>query len=234
MRVLVVGNEDGSVRVALTAYHHRVIDCRESNTDAALQIIEDGEVDLVLIEIGPHTQATHLVQRMRLAKVRAPVLLLSSIDYLTQTVRALSAGADDYIALPFDPESMIKRCFDVSEEYHARALPALVIGRLEINLERRTLHVDGARVHLTIKEFQMLELLSINHGTMVTKDTFVKHIYHGRYEPVPKIVDVFICKLRKKLVLASGENYVGTVWGRGYILRAPQAASDGSNRAVSA
>ncbi len=234
MRVLVVGNEDGSARTSLTTtYRNMIVDCTGSSADEALQIIEDENFDLVLIEVGPHTPAARLVQRMRLAQFRAPILLLSPIDHLTDTVQALSAGADDYITLPLHSEDMIKRCLDVSDEYHAHTRPVLVIGRLRIDIERRTLHVDGTRVHLTNKEFQMLEILATNQGALVTKNMFFKHIYEGRYEPVNKVIDVFINKLRKKLGVASGESYIETVWGRGYILRAPEAAIDGPKHAAS-
>jgi len=232
MRVLVVGNEDGSVRTALTTHCKEMLHCTESSAKEALQAFPNEEFDLVLVEVGPHTQAAQFVKRMRLAKVRAPVLLLSSINHLIDTVRALTAGADDYITLPFDPESLIKRCFAISEEYYARTLPVLVIGRLRIDIERRTLHVDGTRVHLTNKEFQVLELLAKTPGTMVTKNMFIKHIYRGRYEPVNKVIDVFINKLRKKLGGASGESYIATIWGRGYILRAPEAAIEGPKHAA--
>ncbi len=235
MRVLIVGNENGSARTALTTtYLNMIVDCTGSSADEVLPIIDDVEFDLVLIEVGPHTPAARLVQRLRLAQFRAPILLLSPIDHLTDTVQALSAGADDYITLPFDPESLIERCFAISEGYNARTRPVLAIGRLRIDIERRTLHVDGTRVHLTHKEFQMLELLAINQGALVTKNMFFKHIYAGRYEPVHKVIDVFINKLRKKLGGASGESYIETIWARGYILRAPEAAINGSKYAASA
>src|SRR6266446_1898186 len=82
--------------------------------------------------------------------------------------------------------------------------------------------VGGARVHLTRKEYQMLELLSLRKGTTLTKDMFLNHLYGGMDEPESKIIDVFICKLRKKLAAATeGANYIETVWGRGYVLRDP-------------
>jgi len=235
MRVLVVGNEDGSVRTVLTTTHFKVVvHCTESNADLALIIIENDYFDLVMIEVGPHTHAAHLVRQMRLAKIQTPVLLLSPIDHLVETVRALSAGANDYITLPFDPENLIKRCSDISEEYNARARPVLVVGRVRIDIERRTLHVDDARVHLTNKEFQVLELLAKNQGALVTRNMFFRHIYRGDYDPVPKVIDVLINKLRKKLGVASGESYIETIRGRGYILCAPEAAIDSPNRAASA
>jgi two-component system cell cycle response regulator CtrA len=77
-------------------------------------------------------------------------------------------------------------------------------------------------VHLTGKEYQMLELLSLRKGTTLTKEMFLNNLYGGMDEPELKIIDVFICKLRKKLANASdGKDYIETVWGRGYVLREP-------------
>ena len=96
-----------------------------------------------------------------------------------------------------------------------------------VNLDQKTVEVDGQRVHLTGKEYQMLELLSLRKGTTLTKEMFLNHLYGGMDEPELKIIDVFICKLRKKLATASnGRNYIETVWGRGYVLREPSPADE--------
>src|SRR6516165_1676563 len=94
------------------------------------------------------------------------------------------------------------------------------IGKVLINLDERVASVDDQPVHLTGKEYDILELLSLRKGTILTKEMFFKHLYGGRYEPELKIIDVFVCKLRKKLAQATGGNhYIETVWGRGYVLR---------------
>jgi len=96
-------------------------------------------------------------------------------------------------------------------------------GELVVNLETKTVEVGGARVYLTCKEYQMLELLSLRKGTPLTKEMFLNHLYGGMDEPEPKIIDVFICKLRRKLANAcNGKNFVETVWGRGHVLRDPE------------
>jgi len=96
-------------------------------------------------------------------------------------------------------------------------------GKLAVNLDAKTVEVDGSRVHLTGKEYAMLELLSLRKGTTLTKEMFLNHLYGGMDEPELKIIDVFVCKLRKKLSNATGgENYIETVWGRGYVLRDPE------------
>jgi two-component system cell cycle response regulator CtrA len=100
-------------------------------------------------------------------------------------------------------------------------------GKLAVNLDAKTVEVNGARVHLTGKEYAMLELLSLRKGTTLTKEMFLNHLYGGMDEPELKIIDVFICKLRKKLSMATeGENYIETVWGRGYVLREPEGGEE--------
>ena len=93
---------------------------------------------------------------------------------------------------------------------------------MKVNLDSRTVEVEGQPLHLTGKEYGILELLSLRKGTTLTKEMFLNHLYGGIDEPELKIIDVFICKLRKKLVTATGgQNYIETVWGRGYVLRDP-------------
>lgn len=92
-----------------------------------------------------------------------------------------------------------------------------------VNLDAKTVEVGGKTVHLTGKEYQMLELLSLRKGTTLTKEMFLNHLYGGMDEPELKIIDVFICKLRKKLIAATGaDSHIDTVWGRGYVFRDPE------------
>ncbi len=101
-------------------------------------------------------------------------------------------------------------------------------GKLSVNLDTSTVEVDGQPLHLTGKEYGILQLLSLRKGTTLTKEMFLNHLYGGMGmdEPELKIIDVFICKLRKKLASATeGENYIETVWGCGYVLRDPQEQS---------
>jgi len=95
-------------------------------------------------------------------------------------------------------------------------------GKLAVNLDARIVSVEDQPVHLTGKEYGILELLSLRKGTILTKEMFLDRLYHGMNEPQLKIIDVFLCKLRKKLAQATGGNhYIETVWGRGYMLRDP-------------
>jgi two-component system, cell cycle response regulator CtrA len=120
------------------------------------------------------------------------------------------------------PRTMI-RDFDNMIEGHVQSV--IETGELMVNLDTKTVEVNGRRVHLTSKEYQMLELLSLHKGTTLTKEMFLNHLYGGMDEPELKIFDVFICKLRKKLRAATGgQHYIETIWGRGYALRDPRDA----------
>src|SRR6202041_2761447 len=101
----------------------------------------------------------------------------------------------------------------------------LQVGPLVLNLDSRGVTVGGVALHLTGKEYAMLELLALRQGNLITKEMFLNHLYGGMDEPEMKIIDVFICKLRKKLVQAGADNLIGTVWGRGYMVREPPPAA---------
>ncbi|TMJ88940.1 MAG: response regulator transcription factor, partial [Alphaproteobacteria bacterium] len=130
--------------------------------------------------------------------------------------------ADDYMTKPFHKGELVARIHAIVRRSRGHAQSVIQTGDLVVNLGAKTVQVGDARVHLTGKEYQMLELLSVRKGTTLTKDMFLNHLYGGTDEPESKIIDVFMCKLRKKLAGASnGKNYIETVWGRGYMLCEP-------------
>ncbi|HUK10512.1 MAG TPA: response regulator transcription factor, partial [Stellaceae bacterium] len=167
-----------------------------------------------------------VLKRLRVAKVQTPVLILSGVSEMDSKVRALGFGADDYMTKPFHKDELVARIHAIVRRSKGHAQSVINTGDLVVNLDTKTVEVNHARVHLTGKEYQMLELLSLRKGTTLTKEMFLNHLYGGMDEPELKIIDVFVCKLRKKLSQATGgDNYIETVWGRGYVLRDP-APSD--------
>ena len=149
-------------------------------------------------------------------------LILSGLAGIEDKVKGLGGGADDYITKPFHKDELVARIHAIVRRSKGHAESVIKTGGLVVNLDRKTVEVNGVRMHLTSKEYQMLELLSLRKGTTQTKEMFLNHLYGGMDEPQLKIIDVFICKLRKKLANASGgNNYIETIWGRGYVLRGP-------------
>ena len=163
-----------------------------------------------------------VLRSLRVSKVKTPILILSGLAGIEDKVRGLGFGADDYMTKPFHKDELVARIHAIVRRSKGHAQSVINTGDLVVNLDNKTVEVSGARVHLTGKEYQLLELLSLRKHLTLTKEMLLNHLYGGKDEPGSKIIDVFICKLRKKLANASqGKNYIETVWGRGYVLREP-------------
>ena len=196
------------------------------STDLGEEGVDLGKLydyDMILLDLNlPDMHGYDVLKKLRAAKVQTPVLILSGISEMDAKVRSFDFGADDYVCKPFHREELVARIHAVVRRSKGHSQSVIRTGKLAVNLDTKTVDVDGTRVHLTGKEHAMLELLSLRKGTTITKDMFLNHLYGGMDEPENKIIDVFICKLRKKLAHAcSGDNYIETVWGRGYVLRDP-------------
>ncbi|MEM7570170.1 MAG: response regulator transcription factor [Pseudomonadota bacterium] len=182
------------------------------------------DYDIILLDLNlPDMHGYDVLKKLRLAKIGTPILILSGDTELDNKVRGLGFGADDYMTKPFHKEELVARIHAIVRRSKGHAQSIIRTGKLAVNLDAKTVEVDSQRVHLTGKEYAMLELLSLRKGTTLTKEMFLNHLYGGMDEPELKIIDVFICKLRKKLKAATeGEEYIETVWGRGYVLRDPE------------
>ncbi|MEM6834538.1 MAG: response regulator transcription factor [Pseudomonadota bacterium] len=182
------------------------------------------DYDIILLDLNlPDMHGYDVLKKLRLAKIGTPILILSGDTELDNKVRGLGFGADDYMTKPFHKEELVARIHAIVRRSKGHAQSIIRTGKLAVNLDAKTVEVDSQRVHLTGKEYAMLELLSLRKGTTLTKEMFLNHLYGGMDEPDLKIIDVFICKLRKKLKAATeGEEYIETVWGRGYVLRDPE------------
>ena len=173
-------------------------------------------LDLML----PDIDGLEVIKKLRSANVRTPVIVLSGLSDCKDKVKCLDIGADDYITKPFEGAELVSRIQAVVRRSKGHAESIIKIGRITVNLQSRRVEVDGKVLHLTGKEYSILELLCLRKGATLTKDMFLNHLYGGMDEPELKIIDVFVCKLRKKLMDAlDGECYIETIWGRGYTIK---------------
>ncbi|MGB0905672.1 MAG: response regulator transcription factor, partial [Mangrovicoccus sp.] len=171
----------------------------------------------------PDMNGHEVLRQLRMSKIDTPILILSGADDTESKIKGFGFGADDYLTKPFHREELVARIHTIIRRSKGHSQSVIRTGKISVNLDAKTVDVEGMPVHLTGKEYQMLELLSLRKGTTLTKEMFLNHLYGGMDEPELKIIDVFICKLRKKLTNATdGENYIETVWGRGYVLRDPE------------
>ncbi len=229
MRVLLVEDDPStkdSIELMLKSAG-MVVDSTDMGEDG-LEIGKLYDYDIIILDIMlPDMDGFEVLRRLRDAKVRTPVLILSGLTESENKVKGLGSGADDYLTKPFNREELVARIQAIVRRSAGHSQSIIETGKLSVNLDAQTVEVDGQPIHLTGKEYGILELLSLRKGTTLTKEMFLNHLYGGMDEPELKIIDVFICKLRKKLSSATqGENYIETVWGRGYALRDPEDVSD--------
>lgn len=224
MRVLLVEDDpttSKSIEMMLASANLNVYatDLGEEGVDLAKLY----DYDIILLDLNlPDMPGHEVLRQLRLAKVDTPILILSGLDDTENKIKGFGFGADDYMTKPFHREELVARIHAIVRRSKGHSQSIITTGHVAVNLDAKTVEVGGRPVHLTGKEYQMLELLSLRKGTTLTKEMFLNHLYGGMDEPELKIIDVFICKLRKKLSKGmDGANYIETVWGRGYVLREP-------------
>ena len=237
MRVLLV--EDDSATAASIELMLRSEGFICDTTDLGEDGLEIGKLydyDIIVLDLMlPDLDGYEVLRRLRAARVRTPILILSGLAELDHKIKGLGFGADDFLTKPFDRRELVARIQAIVRRAKGHSESLIRTGKLTVNLDSRTVEVEGHPVNLTGKEYGILELLSLRKGTTLTKEMFLNHLYGGMDEPELKIIDVFVCKLRKKLsTAAGGDNYIETVWGRGYVLRDPPADADSAPRKVAA
>ncbi len=224
MRVLLVEDDPTTAKSISMMLTHANLNVYTTDLgEEGIDLAKLYDYDLNLPDMTGH----EVLRQLRLARVETPILILTGADDTENKLKGFGFGADDYLTKPFHREELVARIHAIIRRSKGHSQSVISTGKIAVNLDAKTVEVDGQAVHLTGKEYQMLELLSLRKGTTLTKEMFLNHLYGGMDEPELKIIDVFICKLRKKLATANdGENHIETVWGRGYVLRDPQPSEN--------
>ena len=235
MRALVIEDDPVSARLIEQALKAENMISEPANCgEDGIELGKLYDFDIIVLDLRlPDMEGYDVVRRLRSAKVQTPILILSGRTDPTDKVRGLMGGADDYLTKPFNKAELVARIQAIVRRSKGHAESVIRTGKLLLNMDARSVEADGRRLHVTGKEYSILELLSLRKGTTLTKEMFLDHLYGGMDEPELKIIDVFICKLRKKLAEATGgEHYIETVWGRGYVLKDPEPVEQRQLRAA--
>ena len=224
MRVLLIEDDSAtamSIELMLKSHGFNVY-----TTDLGVEGIDLGKIydyDIILLDLNlPDISGMDVLRSLRVGKINTPIMILTGTTEIETKVKCFSGGADDYMTKPFHKDELVARIHAIVRRSKGHAQSVIKTGDIVVNLDAKTVEVHSIRVHLTGKEYQMMELLSLRKGSTLTKEMFLNHLYGGMDEPALKIIDVFICKLRKKLASAAeGKHNIETVWGRGYVLRDP-------------
>jgi two-component system, cell cycle response regulator CtrA len=224
MRILLVEDDRSTARAI-----EQILQCENFTVDTTafgedgIEAASCGAYDMILLDLDlPDLPGFDVLSALRAAKVTTPVMILSGLSALRDKVKGFGAGADDYMTKPFARAELVARIHAIVRRSESHAQTIVQTGDLVVNLDAKTVQMRGIPVHVTKKEYEVLELLSLRKGALLSKEMLLNHLYRGVREPGHKIIDVMICKLRKKLADGSnGEDYVETVWGGGYKLRQP-------------
>ena len=222
MRVLLIEDDRLLAQsIELMLNNEKFIVYSSNNGEEGIELAKLYDYDLILLDLNmPDMSGYDVLNNLRLHKNKTPVLILSGLSDPVEKVKGLGFGADDFVTKPFHKEELVARMHAIIRRSKGNAQSLIIIGELVVNLDNKTVEVAGQQLHLTGKEYQMLELLALRKGTTLTKEMFLNHLYGGMDEPELKIIDVFICKLRKKIeAVSNGVIYIDTVWGRGYVMR---------------
>jgi two-component system cell cycle response regulator CtrA len=231
MHVLVAStakSSDIATHVARYDHYCEMADCF-AEVDSIAQ--HSGPYDIVLLQVANTAEALPALRNIRRRGLTMPVVLLAAASSPQEEQTAFNYGADDVLLQPIEPGVLIARMQAILRRGLGHASSQLTCGNVVLDQARHTVSVDGRPVRITSREFDVLEMLMLRRGVLLTKDQFMSRAYGHEDEPDQRILDVFICKLRRKLAAAGAPEIVRTIWGRGYVLENPSQAAIASARA---
>jgi two-component system copper resistance phosphate regulon response regulator CusR len=193
---------------------------------SAIDMVHAAEYDLVILDLGlPDMDGMTVLGKIRNRKVTPPVLILSARDAVDDRVKGLEGGADDYLVKPFAFVELLARV-RVRLKRGQPTPERLLVGDLSLDCIRRKVTRAGENVELAPKEFGILEYLMRNRGRPLSRTMIVEHVWDMDYDGLTNIVDVYIRHLRSKIDDKWPQKMIQTVRGIGYMLDAPEKASE--------
>jgi two-component system, cell cycle response regulator CtrA len=221
MRVLLIEDDLSTAKSVQLSLLVQDIKCTICHTGyEGVTQATNSQYDIILLDmILPDLDGTEVIYKLRQNKVQTPILILSAITHPDQKIKALKLGADDYMTKPFNNTELIARIKAIVKRANKDIKSIAHIGKVTIDFNLKTVKVLDKHIHLTDKEYAIVELLALKRTGFSTKEHIMEYLYGNINQAPIKIINVFICRVRKKLEKASGGyNFIQTVWGSGYRL----------------
>jgi DNA-binding response OmpR family regulator len=188
----------------------------------ALALTMTTEYDVVLLDVMlPGVDGIEVSRHLRARRMRVPILMLTARDSVDDRVLGLESGADDYLVKPFALREVIARIRALTRRHLPDRSSVLTAGPILLDVAAHKLHVDGRRVELTAKEHAILEYFMLNRGRLLTRDQVIEHVWDYDFEGGRNLIEVYIGRLRRKLVEAASPDPFVTVRGAGYRFELP-------------
>lgn len=235
MRILLIEDDASTAKsIELSLAAEGIVCDIATKGEEGLEFVKIYDYDIIILDMMlPDISGFEILRELRKANLKTPVMILSGLTGSDSKVKGLGIGADDYVTKPFNRGELIARLQAILRRSKGSASSKLKVGKITLDMESRSADIDGKPFPITSKEYGILELLMLRKGSPIKKETFISHLYGGIDEPEIKIIDVFVCKLRKKIEDATGgENYIETLWGRGYVIKDPSETSISSQEEV--
>jgi len=224
MRILQIEDDVNTARatsLALTGDGF-IVECADNGTDGIARAKRDS-FDAIILDLRlPDVSGLEVLRSLRAAEIHTPILVLSGDVSTEARVAVLKAGADDFLPKPYFRDELAARLRAIVRRSAAFSQERILVGKVVVDVASKTASAASNALCLTGREYAMLEFFAQRKGAVLPKSALMAHLYAGREEPDPKIIDVFVCKLRKKLSEATGgQDYIHTVWGCGYRMQEP-------------
>lgn len=235
MRILLVEDDISTAKSIELALAAEGIVCDIAATgEEGVDFAKMYDYDIIILDMMlPDIDGFEVLRKFRRNNIKTPVMILSGLTGSDSKVKGLGIGADDYVTKPFNRGELIARIQAIVRRSKGNSSSKLKVGDITLNMETREVEIAGKNLSLTSKEYSILELLMLRKGTPIKKETFLSHLYGGIDEPEIKIIDVFVCKLRKKLEdISGGDSYIETLWGRGYTIKDPNEPEDSDETSI--
>ena len=221
MKILLVEDEDrlaSFIRKGISAEGYEVEVAYDGRM--GLSLFRKNSYDIILLDVNlPHINGFELCQLIRADNETVPVLMLTALDSLADKADGFNAGADDYLAKPFEFQELLLRLRALTRRNGTKPKQVLQLADLELNLDRKTVTRAGQRIDLTTREYSLMEYLMLNKGKIISRVDISERVWSLDFDSSTNVIDVYISYLRKKIDKGFSTKLLHTIVGMGYVLR---------------